>query len=168
MEKQQVSMGRVARIRGMIEQGIEDPDLISPNFVSRAPWDVAVQQFTGNEDAKFDTDRVFSDFRMIVEEAFEDGDRVIVRWRMRGKWTGPLPFAPGIEPSGRDVEFTGSYNYRFIGDKIVEKDGEFDVKAASRALLGGMNITCGSDNCVDVVQVLSGSGSHPDRDKRPA
>jgi predicted ester cyclase len=146
---------RVDRVRKLIEEGIDDPQLFSPDFVNRTPWDVATRRHTNDESAAFHADRVFSDLQMIVEEAAEDGDRVVVRWRLRGKWTGPLPFAPGIQPTGRPVEFTGTYIYRFIGDTIVEKDGEFDIKAASKALLAGVNITCGSDDCVDVVQSLS-------------
>jgi predicted ester cyclase len=146
---------RVDRVRKLIEEGIDDPQLFSPDFVNRTPWDLATRRHTNDESAAFHANRVFSDMQMIVEEAAEDGDRVVIRWRLRGKWTGPLPFAPGIPPTGRPVEFTGAYYYRFAGEMIVEKDGEFDIKAASKALLAGVNITCGSDDCVDVVQSLS-------------
>jgi predicted ester cyclase len=146
---------RAERIRRMIEEGTDDSPLFSPDFVNRTPWDLATRRHTNDEKAAFRADRVFSDMQMIVEEATEDGDTVVIRWRLRGKWTGPLPFAPGIPPTGRLVEFTGTYFYRFVGDMVVEKDGEFDVKAASKALLAGVNITCGSDDCVDVVQSLS-------------
>jgi len=146
---------RIDRIRRLVEEGTDDPDLFSPDFVNRAPWDLATQRHTNNSTTAFRANRVFSDIQMTVEEAFEDGDTVVARWRLRGKWSGPLPFAPGIPPTGRPVEFTGTYFFRFVGDKLVEKDGEFDVKAAAKALLGGLNITCGSDDCVDVVQVLS-------------
>jgi predicted ester cyclase len=146
---------RVARVRKLVEEGTDDPELFSPDFVNRAPWDLATQRHTNDHNAAFRADRVFSDIEMRVEDAFANGDKVVVRWRLRGKWSGPLPFAPGIPPTGRPVEFTGTYIYRFAGDKIVEKDGEFDLKAASKAILGGLNITCGSDDCVDVVQVLS-------------
>lgn len=148
-------VARVDRVRRLVEEGIADPQLFSPNFVNRTPWDLATRRHTNDEKAAFHANRVFSDMQMIVEEATEDGDTVVVRWRLRGKWSGPLPFAPGIQPTGRSVEFTGTYFYRFVGDMIVEKDGEFDVKAASKALLSGVNITCGSDDCVDVVQSLS-------------
>jgi predicted ester cyclase len=150
-----LSTDRVGRIRRLIEEGADDPDLFAPNFVNRAPWDLATQRHSNDTSAAFHVDQVFSNIQMYVEDAFEDDDRVVVRWRLRGTWSGPLPFAPGIPPSGRPVEFTGTYFYRFVDEKIVEKDGEFDVKAASKALLGGLNITCGSDDCVDVVQVLS-------------
>ena len=152
---------RVARIRRMVEEGVDDPDLFSPDFVNHAPWDIAVQRRENNSTATFDPYRVFSDLRVTVEEAAEEGNSVRVRWRMRGKWTGQLPFAPGIEPTGRDVDFTGTHFYRFAGDRIFEKDGEFDVKAAAKELLGGLSITCGSDDCLDVVQALSRSAIAP-------
>jgi len=146
---------RADRIRKLIEEGTDDSHLFSPDFVNRTPWDLATRRHTNDEKAGFHANRVFSDMQMIVEEATEDGDTVVARWRLRGKWTGPLPFAPGITPTGRPVEFTGTFFYRFVGDMVVEKDGEFDIKAASKALLAGVNITCGSDDCVDVVQSLS-------------
>jgi predicted ester cyclase len=149
------STARVERVRRLVESGIDDPDLFSPDFVNRAPWDLATQRHTNDAKAAFHASRVFSDIQMTVEQASEDGDTVVVRWKLHGTWSGPLPFAPSIPPTGLPVEFTGTYFYRFEGNKIVEKDGEFDIKAASKAILGGLNITCGSDDCVDVVQVLS-------------
>jgi predicted ester cyclase len=154
-QQARTSTDRIDRIRKLVEEGICDPDLFAADFVNRAPWDVATQRYTNDATAAFQGSRVFTDMRVSVEEAFADGDTVVVRWRLRGKWSGPLPFAPSIPPTGRQVEFTGTYFYRFAGNKVVETDGEFDVKAASKALLGGLNITCGSDACVDVVQALS-------------
>jgi len=149
---------RVDRVRRVVE-GAEDPDLFSPNFVNRAPWDIATQHHTGDQTAAFRADEVFSDLNISVNEAFAARDTVVVRWTLRGNWSGPLPFAPTIPPTGNRVEFPGTYIFRFEGDKIVEKTGEFDIKAASKSLLGGLNITCGSEECIDVVQVLS---SRPD------
>jgi predicted ester cyclase len=168
METVPTSMDRVARIRRMLEEGSDEHDLFSPDFVNRAPWDLAVQRRENSPAAKFDAERVFSDLRMTVEKAEEVEDTVIIHWRMHGKWSGALPFAPGIPPTGKEVEFTGTHVYRFSGNQIVEKDGEFDVKAASKALLGGLNITCGSEDCVDVVQALSRSATVPTRVGEPA
>jgi predicted ester cyclase len=149
---------RVNRVRRMVE-GADDPDLFSPHFVNRAPWDIATQQHSSDQTAAFRADKVFSDLNITVDEGFAAGDTVVVRWTLRGNWSGPLPFAPTIPPTGNRVEFPGTYIFRFEGDKIVEKTGEFDIKVASKALLGGLNITCGSEECIDVVQVLS---SRPD------
>ncbi len=163
---EQASPDRVARIRRMLEDGFADPDLFSPAFVNRAPWDLAVQRRVQNTVATFDPYSVFSDLRVSVEDTTEEDDVVVVHWRMRGRWTGPLPFAPGIAPTGREVDFTGTHVYRFAGDKIIEKDGEFDVKAAAQGLLGGLSITCGTDDCLDVVQALSRSATVDKRNER--
>jgi|SRR5271170_3006074 len=120
-------MDRVSSIRRMIEEG-ERADLFSPYVVSKKPWDLAARReakaagrATG---AKFDPKSRFSDLKISVLDAVEQGDQVIIRWRLRGKWTSSFM---GLRPSGREVDITGVNTYRFVGDKIVETDGEFDA-----------------------------------------
>lgn len=124
-------MNRVARVRRAFE-GESDPGLFSPNYVSHAPWDRVVQRGAKGQTeagkAMFRAKKVFTDCQVSMDDAFEDGDKVVVRWRLRGTWTQPIPGIV-IKPTGRPIDLTGISIYRFKGDQIVEKFGEFDVGA---------------------------------------
>ena len=58
-----------------------------------------------------------------IEDEIAEGDKVVVRWRMRGTHTGELM---GIAPSGKPVTWTGITIYRLADGKIVEEKGEED------------------------------------------
>ena len=83
-------------------------ELFSPEYISRAPADLAVRRHIKEigeagtlapdkgdvkEAIEPNLDAIFSDVHLSVLEAIEQGDKVVVRRRLRGKWTGPLPFA---------------------------------------------------------------------------
>ena len=123
-------MNRLDRIRQMFE-GKADPSLFSPKYVSHAPWDRVIQHGAkGHEAGKamFHAEKVFTDLKVSLEEAFEDADKVIVRWRQRGTWVHPIP-GINIKPTGKPMDLAGINIYHFAGDQIVEKFGEFDVGA---------------------------------------
>jgi steroid delta-isomerase-like uncharacterized protein len=56
--------------------------------------------------------------RVTIEDEVAAGDRVVVRWTMRGAHEGDLM---GIPASGADVTFEGLTMYRFKDGKIVEE-----------------------------------------------
>ena len=58
-----------------------------------------------------------------IEDEIAEGDKVVVRWRMRGTHTGELM---GIAPTGKPVTWTGITIYRLADGKIVEEKGEED------------------------------------------
>jgi predicted ester cyclase len=124
-------MNRVARVRRAF-QGESDPDLFSPNYVSHAPWDRLVpQRAKGQAEAgmaMFRAKKVFADCEVSMDDAFEEGDKVVVRWRLRGTWTHPIPGFV-IKPTGRPIDLTGISIYQFKGDQIVDKFGQFDLAA---------------------------------------
>ena len=128
---------RVARIRRMLEEG-EDSDLFSPNFISNTPWQNAVKRGAlGKEKTGLFAKRAFSDAKISVVDAIEEGNNVVVRWRLRGKWSQPIG---DVKPTGQPVDVTGINIYRFVGDKIVEEHGQFDSGSfASQAIGGGIN-----------------------------
>jgi predicted ester cyclase len=143
--KKQYSMDRVSRVRRLIEERMFEKvekgsktDLFSPNFVAHTPWHTAVKHGAVNAKEKGPfVQRLFSDASISVLEAVEDGDKVVVHWRLRGKWT--KPFA-GIKPTGQPIDITGMNIYRFVGDKIVEEHGEVDLASfATQAIGGGVN-----------------------------
>jgi steroid delta-isomerase-like uncharacterized protein len=59
----------------------------------------------------------FPDIHINVDDAFGSGDKVIVRWTMRGTHTGGHL---GIARSGKEVSVTGMSLVRISGGKLVE------------------------------------------------
>ncbi|HYP40627.1 MAG TPA: ester cyclase [Chloroflexia bacterium] len=129
---------RLARLRRNIEEGGEN-DLFSRNYVNNAPW----------HQEKLDTNSVFSDARISVEDMVDGGDKVVVRWRLRGTWSKPFR---SIKPTNKPIDVTGINIYRFVGDKIVESTGEFDL-----AGLAGQALDAGAteEQCSEAMQVLT-------------
>jgi hypothetical protein len=125
---------RVARVRRMLEEGEGEEELISPTFVNRSPWQLALKngafaRRAGESVAK----SLFTDVRVRVEDAIADGDKVVVRWRMRGKWSHGVA---EVKPTGREVELGGVNIYHFVGDKIVAQDGEVDLGSFAHQAIG--------------------------------
>jgi steroid delta-isomerase-like uncharacterized protein len=61
------------------------------------------------------------DWRMEIENTFDDGDRqVVVQWRGTGTFTGGTFM--GIEPSGRRVDIKGVDVFRFDDDWKVDQN----------------------------------------------
>jgi SnoaL-like polyketide cyclase len=136
MDHEKESSNRVARLRRMIEEG-KDDNLFSFHYVNRTPWYQAIRRVTKDRDevgASFEPESLFSDSQISVEEAIEKDDKVVIRWRLRGKWT--KQFA-GLKANGREVDITGTNIYRFVGDQIVESDGQFDAASLSQQAIGG-------------------------------
>jgi predicted ester cyclase len=73
----------------------------------------------------------FPDIQMRVEEAFCDGDTVILRWRSSGTNRGPLL---GFAATGASVEVTGIDILRWSGEKIVEGWGQWDNLGLARQI----------------------------------
>ena len=60
----------------------------------------------------------FSDIEFVVEDAFQDGDKIAKRWVFRGTHTGELN---GIPATGKRVTFVGATLARMVDRKIVEE-----------------------------------------------
>jgi predicted ester cyclase len=150
--KAQRSNDRVDRIRRALEEN-DEAELYSKDMVSTDALFQGVRRRAKNaadaDRSTFDIRKSFRNLKITVLEAVEDGDRVVVRWRARGKWTNALPFAPTVKPNGKTIDITGFNVYRFVGDKIVEKTGEFDVASAQSQL--GLNPAA----CVEMLQAIS-------------
>ncbi len=63
------------------------------------------------------------DVDISVEEEIAEGDKVVVRWMMRGTHMSELM---GIPPTGKQMTWTGITIYRLADGKIVEEKGEED------------------------------------------
>lgn len=131
-------MDRVAAIRRMIEHG-EQADLFAPNVVNIKPWDLAAEHEATSKGpkgkVKFDPKTRFSDLKVTVEDVIEQGDKVVVRWRLHGKWTGSFA---GVKATGNAVDIAGVNFYTFANDKIVHQDGMFDAPTFMRQARGSL------------------------------
>lgn len=128
---------RAALLKRMFEkEGGINEKLYAPNAVAHKSWSVAAtpDRLRGTDrdavkerDGRFDLSHLFSDVKVTIEDAFESGEKVAVRWRMKGIHSGDFACACGIvEATGRPVEFSGINIYRFSRNRIVESWGEVD------------------------------------------
>ena len=64
------------------------------------------------------------DFRATIEDIFAEGDKVVVRWTVRGTHRGNIeigaPMRITIPPTGKQISFVGMDIFHFRGGKIVE------------------------------------------------
>ncbi|HYP40623.1 MAG TPA: ester cyclase, partial [Chloroflexia bacterium] len=90
-------------------------------------------------------------------DALEEGDKVVVTWRLKGNWSRPFL---GIKPTNQPIELTGINIYRFDGDKIVETNGEFNLAGlAQQVLAGGVSMS----ECAQALQALARTNDSPEQ-----
>jgi steroid delta-isomerase-like uncharacterized protein len=65
----------------------------------------------------------FPDADTTIEDVIAEGDKVAIRWTLRGTHQGELL---GIPATGKPVTVPGITIYRIVGGKIVEERGEED------------------------------------------
>lgn len=139
--KREDKTGRAYRLRRFLEKGEEtnrmgrkkEGELFSPDYVNHAPWHREPRQRSKAGKATFKPSSLFSEYKLKVEDTIEEGDKVVVRWRLRGTWSEPFL---GIKPTNKPIEVTGVNVYRFEGDKIVESTGEFGLAGFAQQALG--------------------------------
>ncbi|HEX2243776.1 MAG TPA: ester cyclase [Gammaproteobacteria bacterium] len=100
-------------------------ELISPDFVWHAPatppeW---TQGPEGVRQAATELRAAYPDLDLIHEDTLAEGDRVMIRWIMRGTHNGPLM---GIPATGKPVTVVGIDVFRVAGGQIVELWQNFD------------------------------------------
>ena len=59
----------------------------------------------------------FPDIKTTIEDVFSDGEKVVVRFSVRGTHSGPFM---GIAPTGREATWRGVNIYRVSGGQIRE------------------------------------------------
>lgn len=65
----------------------------------------------------------FPDQHYTFEDAIAEGDKVVLRWTVRGTHTGEFK---GIPPTGKQIAFSGVNIYRIASGKVVEEWSNFD------------------------------------------
>jgi len=66
----------------------------------------------------------FPDLHHTVEEVIGEGDRIAVRFTIRGTHQGPFM---GVEPTGRTMTSTALVTMRLRDGKVEELHGQFDA-----------------------------------------
>jgi len=66
----------------------------------------------------------FPDARFTVHDRVVQGEKVAVRWSMRGTHRGAFN---GIQPTGRTVTTTGLAIHRFVAGRLAESWEQFDA-----------------------------------------
>lgn len=97
-------------------------ELVSENYVNHnpgvGPGRAGLIGFMGH---LFDT---LSDTRVVVEDAFAVGDRVVGRYTYRARHTGPFV---GVPASGADITMRSIDIWRVEGDRFVEHWDELNL-----------------------------------------
>ncbi|HEX9495111.1 MAG TPA: ester cyclase [Candidatus Limnocylindria bacterium] len=73
----------------------------------------------------------FPDIRFDLEELFTDGERVCVRFVMRGTFESTLM---GLLPTGKEFAVTGIDTFRVQGGKVTEIHASYDTLGQMRQL----------------------------------
>ncbi len=116
-----------ALVRRVIEEGLNQgnvalvDELFAPNFLyNNPPW----PNVRTREDYKqwqTWTRNGFPDFQITIDEMIAEGDKVVVRYTLRGTNTGDLVMPmTRIPATGKQVTVTGIGIFRFAGEKGVE------------------------------------------------
>ena len=71
-----------------------------------------------------DIARAFEDARFDIDEMFGADDRVVVRWTVHGRHTGPFA---GLQPTQKNVAVSGISLYRVRDGKITETRNQADL-----------------------------------------
>ena len=114
------------------------PDLLEEVYAADLVWHEPDQDIQGLEEAKqYHSTRLsaFPDLSFTVEDVIAEGDKVVVRWTVRGTHEGETE-AFG-SPTGSQLEQEGITIQRIEEDKIVEQWERYDVLSFLQQLRPG-------------------------------
>ena len=98
-------------------------ELVTPDYKDHDPVE-PVRDVQGFKDLVNKYRNAFPDCRLDIDELFQAGDRVIVRWHYSGTHRNALE---GIPPTGRHVTGPGISIHRFQGGKLAESFTTWDA-----------------------------------------
>lgn len=103
-------------------------ELVSDDFVLHDP--TSPEEIRGRDGLKeyVQTYRnAFSDLDATMDAIVAEGNTAAVRFTVRGTHTGPLPEAPDLEPTDREIEVAGMEFDRIENGQLVETWQIFDA-----------------------------------------
>jgi steroid delta-isomerase-like uncharacterized protein len=100
-------------------------ELLAPDYVGRFPPNPDVVGREAVKQFNRETRTAFPDLQLTLDEFIAEGDRVVVRWTMRGTHLGEM--RGGIAPTGKPFTVTGTTTNRISGGQIAEVWGNIDL-----------------------------------------
>jgi len=98
-------------------------EILSPNYVLHINAPGARMDLDGYKQALSMYHNALSGFGFTVEDMIAEGDKVVIRWTIRGTHNGEYM---GVAATGKDVSVTGIAIRRLENGKIVEEWVEMD------------------------------------------
>lgn len=103
-------------------KGPLDPEIVAADYVARIgsnpPMDIA-----GHSGFGVMFYQGFPDLYHTIDDVIAEGDRVAVRFTLRGAHTGDFM---GIPPTGRQIEVSAIAMMRFVSGKVAQLTAQFD------------------------------------------
>ena len=99
-------------------------ELCTPDYISHYPGSPQPQSSEAREHTSRMIYEAFPDLQHTLDDLIAEGDKVAVRFTVRGTHKGDFQ---GNPPTGRPIMFTGMRFYRMVGDRIAEDWGNFDL-----------------------------------------
>jgi steroid delta-isomerase-like uncharacterized protein len=93
-------------------------DLVVPDFMDHDPLPGQPPGVAGAEYAVSTMHGAHPDLRISIDDLAAEGDRVVIRWTLRGTNTGPMLGRP---PSGQPVELAAIVIFRIADGRIAER-----------------------------------------------
>jgi steroid delta-isomerase-like uncharacterized protein len=93
-------------------------DLMAPDFLDHDPLPGQPAGAAGGEYVVATMHGAHPDLRFTVDDLVAEGDRVTIRWTLRGTNTGPMLGRP---PSGQPVELSAIVIFRVAYGRIAER-----------------------------------------------
>ena len=113
-----------ALIRRVFEEVIPGGDaiamrgLVTPDFLDHDPLPGQPAGAAGAQYVVETMHGAHPDLRFAIDDLVAEGDRVVIRWTLRGTNTGPMFGRP---PSGRSVELAAVVIFRIADGRIAER-----------------------------------------------
>ncbi|HZN88487.1 MAG TPA: ester cyclase [Thermoleophilaceae bacterium] len=113
-----------ALIRRVFEEVIPAGDasamreLAAPDFLDHDPLPGQPPGAAGAEYVVATMHGAHPDLRFTIEDLVAEGDRVVIRWTLRGTNTGPLFGRP---PTGQEVELAAVVIFRIADGRLAER-----------------------------------------------
>jgi steroid delta-isomerase-like uncharacterized protein len=93
-------------------------DLVAPDFIDHDPLPGQPAGVEGAEYVVSTMHGAHPDLRFTIDDLVAEGDRVTIRWTLRGTNTGPMLGRP---PTGQPVELAAIVIFRIEDGKIAER-----------------------------------------------
>lgn len=108
------------------------PELVADDFVDHLPFDADLPE---GRDGLIATIRLlrfaFSGLRLMLEDMIVEDDRVVVRFTLSGRQTGPFA---GYAPRDQEVAIPGMAIFRVQDERIADQWCQFDAFGLLRQL----------------------------------